>query len=151
MLEIRATIDWLPSGAKKRPYRTLSVPAQTTLYNLAESIVGAFGFDFDHPFGFYDNMKDWTRSRECYELFADMEEVGPWFTGPNCTGVRKTTVSEVFREVGQRVLFLFDYGDEWHFILRFERTITTDRDVKHPMVVKSLGEPPRQYEAVEEE
>ena len=44
------------------PYRIVAIPGEFTLYELAESITDAFDFDFDHAFGFYDNIKSWTDS-----------------------------------------------------------------------------------------
>ena len=42
-------------------YRVLAVPEEFTLYDLAEAIVDSFGFDFDHAFGFYNNIKEMDR------------------------------------------------------------------------------------------
>jgi len=74
------------------------------------TILDSFDFDFDHPFGFYDNIKRWVDSREGYELFTDIGE------GDEFEGVKKTKVNRVFDRIGKKMFFLFDYGDEWHFI-----------------------------------
>jgi len=65
--------DW-HGRIRGRPYRVIAVPEESTLYSLAEEIVVAFDFYFDHCFGFYDNIKRWTESNECYELFKDIEK-----------------------------------------------------------------------------
>lgn len=57
--------DW-SSRVRGMPYRILAIPF--TLYDLAESITDAFDFDFDHAFGFYDNIKSWTDLVERYHL-----------------------------------------------------------------------------------
>ena len=36
-----------------KTYREIEVPSSASLYDLADFIVSAFGFDFDHAFGFY--------------------------------------------------------------------------------------------------
>ena len=41
-------------------YRDIEIEAAKSLYRLAEAIVSAFGFDFDHAFGFYSG----THGRE---------------------------------------------------------------------------------------
>ena len=64
------------SRAKEKVWRSIAALGGQSLYNFAESIVDAFGFDFDHCFGFFDNLKDWTKSKERYELFADLEDEG---------------------------------------------------------------------------
>jgi hypothetical protein len=140
--------DWY-GRVRGRPYRVLAVPEGFSLYSLAEAIVEAFDFDFDHAFGFFDNIKNWTNSVECYDLFSDMEED---FVEPtNCRSVKKTKVKEVFSEIKNRMLFLFDYGDEWHFIVEFKGIEPSKKDVEYPLIVKSVGEAPPQYEGIEEE
>ena len=102
---IKATLsDWY-GKVKGQPFRVLAIPEDYSLYKLAEAIVGSFDFYFDHPFGFYDNIKNWTHSKEGYELFADIGEESEF------EGVKKTKIGKVFNRVGKRMLFLFDYGD----------------------------------------
>jgi hypothetical protein len=49
-------------------------------------------------------------------------------------------------------LFLFDYGDEWHFGVRLVRTATAPQpDAQFPQVVASHGQAPPQYPAVEDD
>jgi hypothetical protein len=56
-------------------YRAFEVEDTSSLYELAEAIVRAFDFDFDHAFGFYNKLKgNIYDSRIRYELFVDMEE-----------------------------------------------------------------------------
>lgn len=67
----KVSINAIPEGEKRRPHRTIAVAADADLYGLAEAINDAFDFDFDHAFGFYDNLKDPYRAKTKYELFAD--------------------------------------------------------------------------------
>src|SRR2546429_5395294 len=55
-------------------YRDIEIETSKSLYGLAEAIVGAFDFDFDHAFGFYSGLTParMTRQHPRYELFADM-------------------------------------------------------------------------------
>lgn len=114
-----------------------------TLYELAEEIVNAFDFDLDHRFGFFDNLKSWTESKECYELFKDMEEEGLEET--RCKSVKKTKVDRVFRNIGKKVLFLFDYGDEWHFIVELKGMESPRRGAEYSLILESVGKAPPQY------
>ncbi len=65
--------DWY-GKVRGRPFRVFAIPEGFTLHSLAEAIVEGFDFDFDHAFGFYDNIERWTDSVEGYELFADIGE-----------------------------------------------------------------------------
>ena len=46
-------------------YRDIEIEPSKSLYKLAEAIVAAFGFDFDHAFGFYSGLKPATMMRKC--------------------------------------------------------------------------------------
>ena len=55
--------------------REIELPSDRKLVNLAQGIVRAFDFDFDHAFGFYSALKgNVLRSQPKYELFADMDD-----------------------------------------------------------------------------
>ncbi|KHL93260.1 hypothetical protein QW71_24315 [Paenibacillus sp. IHB B 3415] len=73
-----------------RPFRNIAIAAEDSLYDLAEISIEAFDFDLDHAFGFYDNIKNWTRSEKGYELFADIGEKMKF------PGVKGEIISEVF-------------------------------------------------------
>ena len=70
----------------------LRLSAQCTLYELAETVIKAVGFDFDHCFGFYNNLKDSYRSTEEYTLFADIGEEAK----ADDLGVENTFIGEAF-------------------------------------------------------
>jgi len=136
--------DWY-GHVRGVPYRTLAIPEGFTLYSLAEVIVDSFDFDFDHAFGFYDNIKRWADSDKGYELFADMGEESKF------NGVKRTKIDKVFNKIKKKMLFLFDYGDEWHFIVELKRIEASKDDAKYPLFVESVGEVPPQYGEIDEE
>jgi len=136
---MKAVLSDLYGRAKGQPFRVLAVPEDYTLYGLAEAIIESFDFNFDHPFGFYDNIKKWTQSEEGYELFADIGEESEF------KGVKKTKVNSVFNQIGKRMLFLFDYGDEWHFIVELKGIELPEERRRYPFIVESFGEAPPQY------
>jgi hypothetical protein len=123
----------------------LAIPETFTLYGLAEAITDSFNFYFDHAFGFYNNIKKWTSSTEGYELFADIGEESKF------EGVEQTKANEVFDEVGKKWLFLFDYGDEWHFVVELKKVEPAKEGERYPLVVESVGDAPPQYEELDEE
>src|SRR4051794_188084 len=91
-LIVRAALE-----RKKSVYRDVEIEASKSLYRLAEAIVAAFGFDFDHAFGFYSGFTPAKMMREHprYELFADMGEADP-----GVLGVKKIKVSQAFPAIG---------------------------------------------------
>ena len=61
------------ASLKPKIYRTFEISAASSLYTLAQAIVGFFDFDFDHAFGFYSGLKgNIYRSPAKYELFVDL-------------------------------------------------------------------------------
>jgi hypothetical protein len=76
-------------------YRDIEVPGDRTLYDLAESIVRAYGFGFDHAFGFFPKLTgNIYDAKPRYELFADMGEA------EGSLSVKRTTVVRAFPKVG---------------------------------------------------
>jgi hypothetical protein len=99
------------ASLRGRLYRDIELPSGGSLEDLAKAIVGAFGFDLDHAFGFYSSLGHrYHDAEERYELFADLGQADE-----GVRGVRRTKLSTAFPEPGKQMLFLFDYGDEWRF------------------------------------
>jgi arsenate reductase len=123
-------------------YREIEIPDGKSLYHLAEAIVAAFGFDFDHAFGFYSDLSDYVYHSEIkYELFFDLGDAGP-----GTQSVKKTKIMEAFAAPDAKLTFLFDYGDEWLFAVERIGTGQKDPGKTYPLVVKSVGKAPKQYE-----
>ena len=131
--------------------REIEAPENINLYKLAEAIVGAYRFNFDHVFGFFSVITDgWglTKSDKMYELFADMEDKGIEPTGAK--SVKKTKINEVWKEVGDRMMFLFDYGDDWRFVIELIGFSGKKAGKKYPYVLRSMGDAPEQYPEIED-
>jgi hypothetical protein len=128
-------------------FREIEVESRKTLSDLAEIIVHAFGFEFDHAFGFYSKLsgRDVMHSQPKYELFADMGEQ------TNGKSVRKTRVADAFPEVGHTMLFMFDYGDDWRFVVEVIGMGERAAKAHYPKVLKKVGQAPEQYGSWEDE
>src|SRR5947207_10234615 len=127
-------------------YRDLEVEAGKSLYHLAETIVDAFGFDFDHAFDFYTGTKRaMLRTNPRYELFTDMGE------GDRGRSVKRTKIREAFAALGDAMTLLYDYGDEWHFHVKLVGLGQKAPNTRYPRVVASRGEAPAQYDFPDED
>ncbi len=67
--------------------------------------------------------------------------LGPDFEGD----VRETTLDDLDLQVGQKFLYLFDYGDEYHFQIRVHAINPDAPEGEYPRVVESRGQAPAQY------
>ncbi len=135
----------------KKIIREIEASENTTLYKLAEAIVGAYDFDFDHAFGFFRKITDgWDfENVEKYELFADLKDQG--IEPVDAGSVKKTKISEVWKQPKDKMLFLFDYGDEWRFVVELADFGATEPKTKYPRVIKKVGNAPEQYSDYDEE
>lgn len=128
--------------APHKPLRRIGVSGTKSLYNFAGTIVKAFGFYFDHCFGFYSNIVSRNDSSIGYELFAD---IGEESVRPHFKGVKKTKISEAFGTIGTKMLFFFDYGDAWHFIVELKEVRDALPNESLPVLLESMGKAPIQY------
>jgi len=137
------TTHVLRTSLKARLYREIEIESGKSLYALAEAIVQAFGFDFDHAFGFFSNLTgNVFASPTRYELFADTAE---------SKSVKRTTVAEAFPETGRKMLFLFDYGDEWRFKIEVIGIGKKVANADYPKVLAAVGSAPSQYPDMEDD
>lgn len=136
-----STTHILRASLKAKLYRDIEIESGGSLRDLAEAIATAFDFDFDHAFGFYSDFKNPYRpTGERYELFADMEN------GDSDAGsVERTKVAKAFGAPGKKMLFLFDYGDEWRFQVELRALGEKAPKMRYPRLVASMGEAPPQY------
>lgn len=134
----------------KKISRNIEIKDDANLYKLAEAIVGAYDFDFDHAFGFFSTIAEsgYLRSERKYELFADMKskDIEP----TEAASVKKTKIGEVWKNIGDKMLFLFDYGDNWLFVVELIGFGAAEPKTKYPRVIKKLGQAPEQYPQIKE-
>ena len=127
---------------EKEIYRDIEIEPSKSLYKFAEAIVAAFGFDFDHAFGFYSGLTPakLMKVHPRYELFADMGDASP-----GVIGVKKTKISQAFPAIGHTMMFLFDYGDDWLFRVSLRAAGTKAAKTRYPRLVATSGAAPPQY------
>ena len=128
-------------------YRAFEISAASSLYTLAQAIVRFFDFDFDHAFGFYSGLKgNIYQSPVRYELFVDRGE-----GEGGARSVKRTRVVEAFPSVGAKMRFLFDYGDEWVFLVELVGRKPKEPKVRLPRLLLAAGNAPAQYGDPEDE
>lgn len=135
--------------SRETPWREIAMLGTHTLYHFAEAINDSFGFMFDHCFGFYSKWGERTMydSEEMYELFTDLEDVEHT---PKAKGVKKEKIAQVFKEIGKKMLFYFDYGDGWRFIVELKDIREPNLKISYPIILEKFGPNPEQYPPLEE-
>ena len=140
---------YAPSGAGD-VWRDIESAASQTLADLGNAIPLAFDFDDPHLWAFFLSGKPWDRATE-YALHSEPDP----FAGPRPRAAGRVRIREVPfpGATGKKeFLFLFDFGDEWHFGVKLRRVSEqAEPGAQYPRVVASHGEAPAQYPDLEEE
>ena len=139
---------YAPPGATE-VWREIEVAANQTLADLGNAIPLAFDFDDPHLWSFFLSGKAWDCATE-YALHSEAGLAG----GPRPGAAGRVQIREVpFPGATNKkeFLFLFDYGDEWHFGVKLRRvTEQAEPGAQYPRVVARQGEAPPQYPDPEE-
>jgi hypothetical protein len=122
----------------KGVWRKIELSSNHTLLDLHHAIQDAFDFDSDHLFSFFMDGVPWSD-----EKFSSPDED----EGPHVDEVK---IGELGLGKGQTILYLFDYGDEWHFHVTLEEILQDKPHPKKPRIVESNGRNPEQYPDWEE-
>jgi len=127
--------------------REIEILENASLYKLAEAVIDAYCFDFDHCFGFFSKIAEnqYFDLGKKYELFTDLIEEGENIEPTGAGSVKKTKTKEVWQNIGDKMLFLFDYGDNWQFVIALIQFGDKKPNQKYPHILKRIGKAPRQY------
>jgi hypothetical protein len=122
-------------------WREIEVAANQTLEEFGEAIPLAFRFTDPHLWSFFLSGKAWDRGSE-YAL-SDPDE-GRGVQPAKRTRIREVPLPGVTGK--KEFLFLFDYGDEWHFGVKLVRVQDqVEPGASYPRIAASHGEAPPQY------
>jgi len=128
---------WLRVELPHKVSRLIALPVSDSLDDLHLMIQDAFEFDNDHLYGFYLNLRDPYRGKQ---YFDPRPEPG-WADGYPAD---ETTLASLNLYEGQRLLYRFDFGDRWEFVLTVVRHLPEQNGTK-ARVVEKAGKPPEQY------
>ena len=124
---------------EKTVWRMISIGFNHSLDDLHLAIQDAFDFDNDHLYSFFMDGKRYSRDR---------------YESPNCEDgpyADEAIIGEISLYTGQKILYLFDYGDSWEFEVQLLKINEGEEPVKAPQIIDSKGEAPEQYPSWEEE
>ena len=131
-------------------WREIEVAANQTLADLGDAIPLAFDFDDPHLWSFFLSSKAWDRATE-YALHSEANLLGG--ARPRAAGRIQLREAPFPGATGKKeFLFLFDYGDEWHFGVKLRRlTEQAEPGAHYPRVGARQGDAPPQYPALEDD
>lgn len=129
-------------------HRTIVVQADQTLADLHDALQAAFDWDNDHLYAFWLDGEFWSREGTEYvhPFGLEFNPFDGWDV-PIAKPKRKTAEVRLRRlrlTKGQRLAYIFDFGDEWRVRLTL-RQIVADDGRPYPRILESVGEAPPQY------
>ncbi len=86
--------------------------------------------------------------KKAFELFVD---IGEEPTNGVAKGVKKVKISQAFKHIGEKLIFLFDYGDGWQFNVELKKIRNAEKWDLKPVILESIGKAPLQYPPCEDE
>jgi hypothetical protein len=116
--------------------RTVALAEEQTLEDLHELLRAEFGWDDPHLYSFWLSGRFWDGRETEYAAPFELEESG--------ARSARTAVGELDLERGQKIAYLFDYGDQWEVEVTVP-DITDASEEAYPQVLERRGEAPPQY------
>lgn len=133
---------YVPRGTKV--VRTIATRGDQTLAHLNLVLRAAFGWWMDdHLYAFWPDGEFWSHG-EAYLHPYEIEEAGK--EGRSA----ELPIDTVGLEEGQKIAYVFDFGDEWRVLLTV-KAIEPDDGHGYPRILGGTGDPPPQYPPLEEE
>jgi hypothetical protein len=110
----------------------VAVLERQPLTALHDAIQQAFGWYDDHLYSFWLDGRFWGEDEVTSPVVPDEAE-----------RTADVPIAELDLRVGQRIAYVFDFGDEWRVRLTVRERVEADGD--HPRVLEVHGTPPPQY------
>lgn len=116
-------------------WRKVVLSGKHTMDDLHVVILKAFNFDDDHLYSFFMDGKKW--SENC--IVSPYDDFGYQHAD-------KVQISMLGLRSKKRFLYLYDYGDEWTFVVEVDHLEEIDSVSCKPYVKEGKGEAPEQYD-----
>ena len=121
--------------AKPPIWRRLELGSDMFLNDLHEVIQASFGWTDSHLHRFSLGTSVWDPGVETYLSGFDLDDGD--FGGADPIAEKDVRLDEVLVEVGDRLQYVYDYGDSWEHVVRLEKVI--DRSAQAAWAVCTHG------------
>ena len=123
----------------KKIWRRVQVNGEESLYELHKIIQESVNFDNDHLFAFYlTGDKYNSEGRFSGSPFGALDDMdGPF--------ADDAILEELNLQIGQKILYEFDFGDSWEFEVILENIDPKAKKLRDSVIIESKGESPEQY------
>ena len=136
-IRFRVLID---TNEEKDVFRDIELTSDQTFEELHNYIQSIFEFDNSQMASFYESDNSWEHGDEIslmdMQMGKDKKEIRLMTT---------TLLSDVVKENGQKILYVFDFLLMWTFFIEVVNIGETEDGVSYPITTLSYGEAPDQY------
>ncbi|GBO53258.1 hypothetical protein APA_1165 [Pseudanabaena sp. lw0831] len=123
-------------------WRKIAIPSHLTVYDFSSAILKGFDFANDHLHQFtYKDRQGFIKS--IYHPYTQYEEEAI-FTD-------KVLLRDWQINIGDRITYVFDFGDWWEFNVVLESIEEPDPKIKKAKVIDKKGKAPEQYPDYDDE
>jgi hypothetical protein len=109
-------------------WREVEILGKQTLADLTSILVSAFNHDWDHMAGFWKLVPRKSSSGKVRYREVDLGDVNPLEEGDGA----EIKIAEIGLSIGEKLKFVFDFGDWIEHILTLEAVATLQSGVKYP-------------------
>jgi hypothetical protein len=137
VITIRATLEWFTPVR-----REIEIREDQTLVTLHEAIQRAFQWYDDHLYAFFMSGREWDRSSVMYSEPESLKEAGEYDPNEKSAYIK---IRNLNLKVGQKIAYIYDFGDNLSLSLIVRRISSVDPEVKYPRVTSLRGFSPEEY------
>lgn len=137
IITVRAALEWFTPV-----WRDIEVGENQTLITLHKAIQYAFQWYDDHLYAFSMSGREWDRSSTMYSEPTSLRKAGEYDPNEKSANIK---LSRLNLRVGQKIAYVYDFGDNLSLTIRVRRISKADPDVKYPRVIALRGYSPEQY------
>lgn len=123
-------------------YRDIIIKSSQTFDDLHYTLLQAFNFDLKHDASFFFSDDLWHQLDEVAYKNANYDVTS------DALPMNKAKISDFIDDPHQRFLYLYDFEENWTFLLELIDIQTAVPSGPIPAVVKVEGEAPKQYKQV---
>ncbi|TVR81103.1 MAG: hypothetical protein EA405_09255 [Rhodospirillales bacterium] len=117
-------------------WRRMALRGDSSLAELAATILNAFRFDHDHLYRF--------SYRDRFGRPVEIDSPDFLEGNPDHAFADEVAVGALPLSQGMRIGFLYDFGDQWEFVIEIE-SLNSGPAIKKPQVLEKHGQAPPQY------
>jgi hypothetical protein len=106
-------------------WRRLLIPAEMSLAQLHRALQIAVGWEDMHLHQF----------RTARRRFGQPEPADPFSKSPAVEDERRVRLSDVLSKAGEKMLYIYDFGDDWEHEIEVEKLLPADANDIYPICV----------------